>query len=348
MINNNCTLCEGRGFTTYFREGYEFAKKCDCVSDSASITKNILKETIKSCNSKKSKSFFKKILSQINSTNSFENVSLSSLLNIKPTNTNYLKTGIYNIDKLHSKGSLATSNLHLIIGDANSGKSSLIEHIALTNAKNKKKTAIFSLDNTKENIFARFQAKTSGVSLNKILTKTINSNDYKKFHDAAYLNRLSYSDFYTIDSKDNHIGTILSDIYTLSVDDGIEVFFIDCIQQLLMPNNESIKSILEYNAISFLLTTIIKKLNITIFAVSQKNASINSNKRNDSLYINSMSCSLAQSAATIISTSIRDLNNNNVPKKIMKVKIEKNRYLKPGTTAEVLFDQDTTKIINIF
>ena len=348
MINNNCTLCEGRGFTTYFREGYEFAKKCDCIPDLTSIVKDILKDTIKRCETKESKSFFKKILSDMNSVNSFENASLSDLSNMKSFSRSYLKTGIYGIDKLSNNGTLPTGNLHLITGEAFSGKSSLIEHIALANAKNKRGVASFSLKANAGTSLARLHAKTSGVQLNKILNNTLNDNELSKVVNTAEINSISYANFYIIEPKTNHIGTILSDIYTLSVKDGIDIFFIDHLQQLLMPKGNYARNILEYNAISFLLTTIIKKLNITIFAVSQSNTLAKSNIKDTSLSIYSIPSPLAQNAASIISTSIRSIKNNSFDKKIMKIKVEKSRYIKSGTTVEVLFDQETTKILNIF
>lgn len=182
----------------------------------------------------------------------------------KPGLISGIPTGYIDLDSKIS--GLNNSDLIIIAGRPSMGKTSLAINIAEhISCKNKKITAIFSLEMSVEQLTLRMLCSQARVSSNKIKSGYLGREDWHKLVNAAAI--ISDSNIFIDDSANLSALEIRTNAKRLQSEHGLDLVIIDYIQ--LMKGSKSENRQQEISNISRSLKQLAKELKIPVIALSQ-------------------------------------------------------------------------------
>ena len=185
-----------------------------------------------------------------------------------------VSTGFHDLDNY--LGGLQKSDLILLGGRPSLGKTSLAldiaRHVAL---KEKVPVGIFSLEMSKDQVVDRLIAAESTVSLWKIRTGKLSTdediNDFTLIQDS--LSRLSEAPIFIDDAPSPTIMQIRTMARRLQTETNLGLIIVDYLQ-LISPSFYRDSSVQQYSEISRSLKALSRELNIPVLALSQLNRAV--------------------------------------------------------------------------
>ena len=200
---------------------------------------------------------------------------LEHLFNSKEEITG-LPSGFYDLDSLTS--GFQPSELIILAARPSMGKTALSLNIALHQALNGKKVAIFSLEMSREQILLRLLSQLAKINLSRLVNGQVGEEAWASLIQAA--GRLSETHLFIDDSSPLSPYEIRSKSRRLKAKEGLDFIIIDYLQLMnLTKKTESRER--EVSEMSRLLKSFAKELNIPILTLSQLNRSVEarSNRR---------------------------------------------------------------------
>lgn len=271
----------------------------------------------------------------------------------RPMNNNGAKTGIYIVDTKYLNGGVAEGTMCIIAGRPGSGKTTLLKTIGYNNARDGKKTLLFSLEMSKEQIAQGYYAQIARVDYGKILRNELTVEEYNRVLMAVSQEENNLPNYHIVESDSMTVSQLINMLIRYKKQHDIEVFLLDYIQQIRLDNGNVPKNEQEYSLVSELIRTVIKKLKLKAFICAQVNRDCE--KRQDKHPIASdlrSSGKLEQDAAYIL-TTYRDEYYNPLDSdhptdhpKTMDISIAKNRF-GPMGMVRVMFEGEYQNIANL-
>ena len=263
------------------------------------------------------------------------------------------KTGIFELDTKYLNGGVAEGTMCIIAGRPGSGKSTLAKVIAINNAKDGKKVLFVSLEMSEEQIKQGYYAQIARVDYGKIMRKELTAEEYNKIMIAVDKEENKLRDFHIVERDSITISQFINLLIRYKKKEGIDVVFLDYIQQVRLDNGSVPKNEQEYSLVSELVRTIIKKLKLQAYLCAQVNRDCE--KRNDKKPMASdlRSTGKLEQDAGYIFTTYRDEYYNPLDSdhpterpKTMDISVVKNRF-GPMGVVEVMFEGEYQNICNM-
>lgn len=186
-----------------------------------------------------------------------------------------ISTGFPSLDKI--VGGMHAGDLIIIAARPSVGKTAFMLEITRHVAVNlKKKTAIFSLEMSKDQLADRLASLQSGLNLFDIRMGNLEGASYQKFFDA--IGELYEAEIFIDDIPGQFINDVRTKCRKLELDIGVDAIFVDYLQ-LLHAHGKGDNRALEVSEISQTLKNIARELKVPVIALSQLNRAVES--RND-------------------------------------------------------------------
>lgn len=186
-----------------------------------------------------------------------------------PKQTTGLATGFVDLDKITA--GLQAGDLIIIAGRPSMGKTAFAMNIAENAILSQKKTAIFSLEMSAEQLMLRLIASVSGVSLNGLKTGRMSEVDYLDNYLTAISKLSDYLEYLNINEYTLQTAAgVRRECRKLQRQSGLDLIVIDYLQ-LMSGDNETDNRNLDLSRITRSLKGLAKELNVPIILLSQLN-----------------------------------------------------------------------------
>jgi len=181
-------------------------------------------------------------------------------------------TGFMELDMTLNFG-LQNSNLYVLAGRPNMGKTSLMLNLCSNMVENEYNPLIFSFEMTKKQILSKLISIKSKLSYSKIMRRNLDAEEEARLN----LFMLLYEDRNFIEDSNRITLNDISNIAREYKKEELDIIFIDDIQRISL-DKESLKRVAireqEVSIIAQELKSLAKELNVPVFALSQMNRQI--------------------------------------------------------------------------
>lgn len=256
-----------------------------------------------------------------------------------------ITTGFYDIDRMLS--GLQRTDLILLAARPSMGKTALVINMALNAALHENaKVAIFSLEMSKNQISQRMIAYLSGVPLQKIISGSLESDDWSNIYDA--LNTMMKFDVHIDDTAGISPLELKAKARRLKSElKGLDLIVIDYLQLMEMKTGRNENRTQEISAISRALKGIAKDLDVPVLALSQLSRANELRGDKRPILSDLRESGAIEQDADVVMFLYRDVVYNKETEKrdIAEINIAKHRN-GPIGTVELVFMGEYTKFAN--
>lgn len=256
-----------------------------------------------------------------------------------------ITTGFYDIDRMLS--GLQRTDLILLAARPSMGKTALVINMALNAALHENaKVAIFSLEMSKNQISQRMISYLSGVPLQKIISGSLESDDWSNIYDA--LNTMMKFDVHIDDTAGISPLELKAKARRLKSElKGLDLIVIDYLQLMEMKTGRNENRTQEISAISRALKGIAKDLDVPVLALSQLSRANELRGDKRPILSDLRESGAIEQDADVVMFLYRDVVYNKETEKrdIAEVNIAKHRN-GPIGTVELVFMGEYTKFAN--
>ena len=256
-----------------------------------------------------------------------------------------ITTGFYDIDRMLS--GLQRTDLILLAARPSMGKTALVINMALNAALHENaKVAIFSLEMSKNQISQRMISYLSGVPLQKIISGSLESDDWSNIYDA--LNTMMKFDVHIDDTAGISPLELKAKARRLKSElKGLDLIVIDYLQLMEMKTGRNENRTQEISAISRALKGIAKDLDVPVLALSQLSRANELRGDKRPILSDLRESGAIEQDADVVMFLYRDVVYNKETEKrdIAEINIAKHRN-GPIGTVELVFMGEYTKFAN--
>lgn len=262
---------------------------------------------------------------------------------------NASKTGVRYLDEKYLSGGVLPGNICVIAGRPGSGKTTFAKWVAVNNARNGKTPLFVTLEMSKEQLAEGYHAYISRIPLGKLLKKETTMEEYANMVANVNKPENKLENFYIEESDSLTVSQFINLIMKYKRKYGVDVVFLDYIQQLRLPNGQAPQTEQEYSLISELVRTVVKKEQVCAYILAQVNRDCE--KRPDKRPMASdlrSSGKLEQDASYIITTYRDEYYNKDteIPKTI-DLTVAKNRFGPMNVIVRMMFEGEFQSLSNL-
>ncbi len=168
-------------------------------------------------------------------------------------------------------GGWQKQTLNIVGARPGMGKTALLVSEVWYAIKNKHKVAVFSIEPTKKQFFARLLTNISGVPWNRAKNKNFRPGEEQKWYDAIYELK-QYSQYLTVDFTPGiTIEDLVSKCAKIKADKALDAVWIDYIQLMRVENPKGMNRDSQLGEISRGVKTMSKSLDIAVIALAALN-----------------------------------------------------------------------------
>lgn len=252
-------------------------------------------------------------------------------------------TGYKQLDTL--LGGLQKSDLVILAARPSMGKTSLALNIAENAAiKHKAHVAVFSLEQSKDQLVDRLLSSQAGVDSWKLRSGNLNDDDFPKLGTAMGV--LSEAPIYIDDMPGQTALEVRTKARRLQMEHGLDLIIIDYIQLMQGRNQESRQQ--EVSDISRSLKGVARELNVPVIALSQLSRAVEARPDKRPLLSDLRESGSLEQDADVVMFIYRDdyYDRDSEKKNIAEILVRKHRN---GPTGEVdlYFQSEQTKFRNL-
>lgn len=215
---------------------------------------------------------FKSLVDIIAETETY--IKFAMMGNQNGTNDVGLDTGYSELDKMTC--GLLKGNITLIAARPSMGSTALALNITENMLSTGKRVAIFSLEMSAPEIMLRLASIQTSISLQKLCSGEINSEEYKLLNDAMEFMGISYRKLFINDQSTKNINQICAQLRLLKNENpDLDLVVIDTLQMIRSSAGESVYEIM------YQLKSLAVELDIAMIVVSKLNSKLElrANKR---------------------------------------------------------------------
>ncbi len=252
-------------------------------------------------------------------------------------------TGYKDLDNL--LGGLQKSDLIILAARPSMGKTSLALNIAENAAiKHKSHVAVFSLEQSKDQLVDRLLSSQAGVDSWKLRSGNLNDDDFPKLGQAMGI--LSEASIFIDDMPGQTALEIRTKSRRLQMEHGLDLIIIDYIQLMSGRNQESRQQ--EVSEISRSLKGVARELNVPIIALSQLSRNVEARPDKRPLLSDLRESGSLEQDADVVLFIYRDdyYDRNSEKKNIAEILVRKHRN-GPVGEVDLYFQSEQTKFRNL-
>lgn len=183
--------------------------------------------------------------------------------NRKGTRKVNISTGFQVLD---DKGGLQPSDLVVVAADSSQGKTAFMLRLTRNIASDGSSVAIYSMEMTAAQLFARMVAMATGIPSNILNTKPLTDEQYKRYLSTSEM--IAKTMMFFDEKSTNSLDGIIASIRTLAYKKGIKVAAVDYLQ-IINLNLQGMNKEQATATAARRLKNLAKELNICIIALSQ-------------------------------------------------------------------------------
>ena len=255
-----------------------------------------------------------------------------------------LPTGLVDLDKM--LGGLQRSDMIVLAGRPSMGKTSLALSIALNAAKAwKKRTAIFSLEMSEEQVVQRMVSAETGIDTQKLRLGQIKENEWPKFFEAA--RTFSELPIFIDDTPGLPVLEMRSRARRIAAEYGLDLIIVDYLQ-LVIGGKRAENRTQEISFISRQIKEMARELNVPVLALSQLSRSLESRVDKRPLLSDLRDSGAIEQDSDVVLFVYRDdvYNPNTQFPNIAEIIIAKHRS-GPTGVASVYFKKSLAQFVNL-
>lgn len=262
---------------------------------------------------------------------------------------NASKTGVKFLDEKYLNGGVLPGNICVIAGRPGSGKTTLAKWIAVNNARNGKKPLFVTLEMSREQLAEGYHAYISRIPLGKLLKKETTMEEYATMVANVNKPENRLENYYIEESDSLTVSQFINLIMKYKRKYGVDVVFLDYIQQLRLPNGSTPQTEQDFSLISELVRTVIKKEQVCGYILAQVNRDCEKRPNKRPMASDLRSSGKLEQDASYILTTYRDEyydKETDIPK-TMDITVAKNRFGPMNVIVRVMFEGEYQCITNL-